>query len=79
MTDLDWNERDTLELETALVDDGHVQLAGGYLSGEHPIPEVGTELWIVLCLHQFGSSCRRCTVTPGNLCSNGIAPNQWSP
>ena len=60
VTDLDWNERDTVELETALVDDGHLQLAGGYLSGEHPIPEVGTELWIVLRLHQFGSSFRRC-------------------
>ena len=29
VTDLDWNERDTVRLETLLVDDGHVQFAGG--------------------------------------------------
>ena len=56
VTDLDRNERDAVELEIRSVDDGHVHIAGGQLSGEHPIPEIGTKLWMVLRRHQF----RRC-------------------
>ena len=59
VTDLDRGKRDAVELETVFVDDGHVQLSGGNLSGEHPIPEVGTERRVVLRLHQLRGPSRR--------------------
>jgi hypothetical protein len=79
MTDLDRKERGTIEVETALIDDDYVHIAGGKLPRNTRSQNSARNFRSFCTSMSLAVPSVARTVTPVNLCGKGIAPNQWSP